>query len=130
MKNLDAVTLGIVWDRLIAITNEILTALVRTSFSPNVREALDLSVMVFDARGRQISQGTWSVPSFTGTALATVKHLLERFPPDTLRPGDVIATNDPWMGTGHVYDINVLRPIFLSSISGLFCSFGDQMIST
>ena len=113
MKDLDAVTLGIVWDRLIAITNEILTALVRTSFSPNVREALDLSVMVFDAHGRQISQGTWSVPSFTGTAVATVKHLLERFPPDTLRPGDVLATNDPWMGTGHVYDINVLRPIFV-----------------
>ena len=113
MKDLDAVSLGIVWDRLIAITNEILMALVRTSFSPNVRESLDLSCMVFDAAGRSIAQGTYSVPSFTGTGVATVRHMLNRYPPETLRPGDVIATNDPWMGTGHVYDINVVRPIFL-----------------
>ncbi len=110
---LDAVNLGIMWDRLIAITNEILIALVRTSFSPNVRESLDLSCMVFDAHGRSIAQGTYSVPSFTGTGVATVRHMLNKFPAETLRPGDVIATNDPWMGTGHVYDINVVRPIFL-----------------
>ncbi len=113
MKTLDAVNLGIMWDRLIAITNEILIALVRTSFSPNVRESLDLSCMVFDAHGRSIAQGTYSVPSFTGTGVATVRHMLNKFPKETLRPGDVIATNDPWMGTGHVYDINVVRPIFL-----------------
>ncbi len=110
---MDAIDLGIMWDRLIAITNEITSALVRTSFSTNVRESHDLSCMVFDARGRSIAQGADSVPSFTGTAPATVRHMLDKFPPETLRPGDVIATNDPWMGTGHVYDVNVVRPIFL-----------------
>ena len=60
--------LGIYWDRLIAITDEILSALVRTSFSTNVRESYDLSCMLFDADGRSIAQGTYSVPSFTGTA--------------------------------------------------------------
>ena len=113
MSRLDPVSLGIAWDRLIAITNEILIALVRTSFSPNVRESLDLSCMVFDAQGRSLAQGTYSVPSFTGTGVATVQHMLDRYPAHTLRPGDVVATNDPWMGTGHVYDINVMRPIFL-----------------
>ena len=39
--------------------------------------------------------------------------MLDRFPADTLRPGDVIATNDPWMGTGHLFDVNVMAPIFL-----------------
>ena len=38
--------------------------------------------------------------------------MLDRFPADTLRPGDVIVTNDPWMGTGHLYDINVMAPVF------------------
>ena len=113
MKDFDAVDLGIMWDRLIAITNETTSSLIRTSFSANVRENHDLSCMVFDAHGRSIAQGVCSVPSFTGTAPTTVRHMLERFPPETLRPGDVIATNDPWMGTGHVYDINVVRPIFL-----------------
>ena len=113
MEDMDAVSLGIMWDRLIAITNEITSALIRTSFSANVRENHDLSCMVFDARGRSIAQGVCSVPSFTGTAPATVGHMLARYPPETLRPGDVMVTNDPWMGTGHVYDVNVVRPIFL-----------------
>ena len=112
MRDLDAIALGIVWDRLIAIANEALIALVRTSFSTNVREAYDLSVMLFDAEGRSIAQADFSMPSFTGTGPFTVRHMLDRFPPETLRPGDVLATNDPWMGTGHVYDINVLRPIY------------------
>ena len=38
--------------------------------------------------------------------------MLKRYPPDTLRPGDVIMTNDPWLGTGHLYDITMVRPVF------------------
>ena len=108
----DPVALGIQWDRLISIADEIISSLVRTSFSTNVRESYDLSCVVFDRRGRSIAQGTYSVPSFTGTAPATLAHMLARFPPDTLRPGDVIMTNDPWIGTGHLFDINVAQPIF------------------
>jgi len=113
MDKIDKITLGIMWDRLIAISNEVLSALVRTSFSTNVRESYDLSCMIFDAKARLVAQGTYSVPSFTGTAPATIRAMLQRFPPSTLQPGDVIATNDPWLGTGHLYDINVMRPVFL-----------------
>lgn len=112
MSPIDPVSLGIIWDRLISITDETLSTLVRTSFSTNVRESYDLSCILFDAKARLIAQGNYSVPSFTGTAPATAAQMLERFPPETLRPGDAIATNDPWIGTGHLYDINVLRPIF------------------
>ena len=113
MRNrFDPVSLGILWDRLISITDEILAALVRTSFSTNVRESHDLSVILFDSNGSSLAQGTYSVPSFTGTAPATIRHMLGRFPPDTLQPGDVVITNDPWLGTGHLYDINVMRPVF------------------
>jgi N-methylhydantoinase B len=111
--SLDPVTLGIMWDRLISITDEVLSALVRTSFSSNVRDSYDLSCLLFSANGTSLAQGTYSVPSFTGTAPATLQHMLARFPPETLRPGDVIATNDPWLGTGHLYDINVMAPVFL-----------------
>ena len=38
--------------------------------------------------------------------------MLARFPPPTLEPGDVIVTNDPWIGTGHLFDINVMQPVF------------------
>jgi N-methylhydantoinase B len=111
MNGFDAVSLGIMWDRLISITDEIVAALVRTSFSLTVRCG-DLSCVLFDGDGSQLAQGTYSVPSFTGTAGPTLRHMLRRFPPETLRPGDVIATNDPWMGTGHLYDISVMRPVF------------------
>src|SRR4030042_5141157 len=101
MNKFDPVSLGIMWDRLISITDEILTALVRTSFSTNVRESYDLSCVLFDSTGSSLAQGPYSVPSFTGTAPPTLKHMLERFPTHTLKPGDVIMTNDPWLGTGH-----------------------------
>jgi N-methylhydantoinase B len=100
------------WDRLVSIVDEILAALVRTSFSTNVRESYDLSCVLFDSEGRSLAQGTYSVPSFTGTAPVTIRHMLNRFHPDTLMPGDVVITNDPWLGTGHLFDINVMRPVF------------------
>src|SRR5262249_26347766 len=109
---IDPVSLGIMWDRLISITDEVLSALVRTSFSSNVRDSYDLSCLLFSAAGMSLAQGTYSVPSFTGTAPATLRHMLAQFPAATLRPGDVIATNDPWMGTGHLFDINVMAPVF------------------
>jgi N-methylhydantoinase B len=115
MSQFDAVSLGILWNRLISITDEIVSSLIRTSFSINVRESYDLSCVLFDTAGTPLAQGTLSVPSFTGTAGATMRHMLRKFPPETLRPGDVVMTNDPWMGTGHLYDINVMRPVFQGS---------------
>lgn len=112
MTAYDPVTLGIHWDRLISIADEIVNSLVRTSFSTNVRESYDLSCVLFDARGRPLAQGTYSVPSFTGTAQATLRQMLERIPAETLAPGEVLITNDPWIGTGHLFDINVVQPIF------------------
>ena len=112
MTTYDPITLGILWDRLISITDEIVSTLIRSSFSVNVREAFDLSCVLFDAKGRPLAQGSLSMPSFTGTAGNTMAQMLRRHPPATLRPGDVVATNDPWMGTGHIYDVNVMRPVF------------------
>ncbi|MBT3533582.1 MAG: hydantoinase B/oxoprolinase family protein [Rhodospirillaceae bacterium] len=110
--NLDAVSVGIMWDRLVAVSDEIVTTLVRTSFSTIVSESYDLTVALLDADGQLMAQGTYSVPVFMGTAPATLQHMLDRFPADTLRPGDVVITNDPWLGTGHTFDINVMRPVF------------------
>ncbi|MSO73722.1 MAG: hydantoinase B/oxoprolinase family protein [Alphaproteobacteria bacterium] len=111
-ETLDAVGLAIMWDRLVALTDEIVSTLVRTSFSTIVRESYDLTVVVVDADGRLMAQGSISAPPFIGTAPLTMKHVLRRFPPETLAPGDVIITNDPWQGTGHLFDVNVVRPVF------------------
>ena len=111
-NKIDPVALGVMWDRLIAIADDILLSIIRTSFSVGVREAWDLAVMLFDAEGRSIAQATLSMPAFIGTAPYTMRHLLAKFPADTLQPGDVLATNDPWLGTGHTPDVCVARPVF------------------
>jgi N-methylhydantoinase B len=109
---LDAIDLAIAWDRLISIADEGATALVRTSFSTLVREGYDLAVMVFDPVGRMIAQSTKCIPVFIGTAPTTMAHMLARFPPDTLKRGDVVVSNDPTIGTGHMFDLALMRPVF------------------
>ena len=112
MTKLDPITLGILWDRLISITDQIVSSLEKCSFSLLVRDGGDLSCLLFDAQGRSLAQGTFSTGAFTGTGPATLRHMLDQFPPETLEPGDVIMTNDPWIGTGHLFDICVMRPVF------------------
>jgi len=108
----DAVTLELIWRRLISSVDEAAAAMVRTSFSTLVRESYDFSCIITDDRGESLVQATESIPSFIGTLPATVKHFLAAFPADRLAPGDVLVTNDIWLGTGHLPDITVAKPIF------------------
>jgi len=108
----DPVSLEILWTRLVSMVDEAAAQMVRTAFSTIVRDSNDYAVVLLDTQGRSLAQSTLSIPSFICTLPATVKHLLAAFPLETLRPGDVLATNDPWLGTGHLPDINVAMPIF------------------
>jgi N-methylhydantoinase B len=111
-RRFDAVELELLWRRLISLVDEAAAALVRTSFSTLVRESYDFSCIVTDASGESLVQATESIPSFIGTLPATVKHFLRFFPPERLSAGDVLITNDLWLGTGHLPDITVAKPIF------------------
>ncbi len=108
----DPVHLEVVWNRLIAAVDEAAAALLRAAFSTVVRESYDFSCVVTDVEGNALAQSSDGIPSFIGTLPDTVKHLAAAFPPETLSPGDVLVTNDPWIGTGHLPDISVCRPIF------------------
>ncbi|HEY6430960.1 MAG TPA: hydantoinase B/oxoprolinase family protein [Acetobacteraceae bacterium] len=110
----DPIELELLWRRLISIVDEAAAAMVRTSFSTLVRDSYDFSCIVTDAAGQSLVQATESIPSFIGTLPATVKHFLRRFPADRLAEGDVLITNDIWMGTGHLNDITVAKPIFVA----------------
>lgn len=112
----DAVTLEILWRRLVSAVDEASAALVRSAFSTVLRESDDFSCVITDARGRSIAQATKSIPAFIGTLPATVKHLLRHYGEKGLEPGDVLITNDPWMGTGHLFDITVAKPIFAKNM--------------
>ncbi len=109
---LDAVTLELVWTRLISAVDEAAKAIVRTSFSTLSNEANDFACVLTDADGLSLAQNTGSIPSFIGTLPATVRAVKAAHPPATMRPGDVFITNNPWIGTGHLNDISIVRPVF------------------
>ncbi|MBI4277063.1 MAG: hydantoinase B/oxoprolinase family protein [Armatimonadetes bacterium] len=108
----DPVQLEVLWSRLISIVEEAETTLVRTSFSPTVGEAADHAAALLDVKGQILAQTPHGLPAFIAILGRTTRTMLEYFPPETLRPGDVLITNDPWICAGHLPDINLLRPIF------------------
>lgn len=110
---LDAITLELLWTQLISIADEAAVAMVRTSFSINVRESNDYACVLTDSRGHSVAQATHSIPSFLNTAPQTIRHFIDATPESDLHPGDVLITNDIWLGTGHLPDITVAKPIFL-----------------
>ena len=111
-KTISALQLGIVWRRLTGLMDEVAQTFVRTSFSVVVRENWDLACSLMDADGRVFAQSSRSIPSFLGTMPTTLKAMLQKHPQHSLEPGDVLISNDPWIGTGHLNDITMVRPIF------------------
>lgn len=109
---MDAVTLEICWNRLIGVVNEQAAALQRTSFTSIVREAGDLSAGVFDAAGRMVAQAVTGTPGHINSMALAMKHVLAAYPADTLEPGDVLITNDPWKTSGHLNDVTICSPVF------------------
>lgn len=108
----DLIRLQVMWNRLIAIVEEQAQVLIRSSFSTSTREAGDLSAGLFDPQGRMLAQSVTGTPGHVNSMAASVVHFLNEFPIDTMAPGDIFMTNDPWKGTGHLYDFVVVTPVF------------------
>ena len=108
----DPLAIDLLWSRLIATVNEQAAALMRTSFSSIVRDAGDLSAAAFDQRGRMVAQAVTGTPGHINSLATGMRHVLERFPTDTLEEGDVIITNDPWKTASQLHDVSVITPVF------------------
>ncbi|HTC11566.1 MAG TPA: hydantoinase B/oxoprolinase family protein [Acetobacteraceae bacterium] len=112
-RNISEIELQIMWNRLLSVVEEQAQTLVRTAFSTSSREAGDISAGVFDLRGRMLAQAVTGTPGHINTMARSVGHFLAVFPVARMREGDVFVTNDPWKGTGHLYDLVVVSPTFL-----------------
>ncbi len=116
-----AIALQVMWNRLIAVVEEQAQVLLRTAFSPIVREAGDLSAGIFDAKGRMLAQAVTGTPGHVNSMALSVEHFIAHFGLENMQEGDVYITNDPWMGTGHTNDFVVTTPCFLEGrLVGLF----------
>ena len=104
----------IMWSRLLSVVEEQARTLVRTAFSTPVREAGDLSAGVFDLSGRMLAQAVTGTPGHVNAMAESVGFFLRDHPVSTLADGDVLITNDPWEGTGHLNDFTVVTPAFVA----------------
>lgn len=114
-QNTTAVANQVMWNRLISVVEEQAQALIRTAFSPSVREAGDLSAGVYDTRGQMLAQAVTGTPGHVNAMADAVAHFIRRIGVDNIFEGDVYITNDPWEGTGHLHDITVVTPAFHQS---------------
>ena len=112
---MDPVRIGLLWRRVEGLVDQVAETFLRAAFSVVVRDNYDMAFSLFDDQGRLIAQSNRSIPSFTGTLPTTLNAVLEKFPPETLKPGDVVITNDPWIGTGHLNDVSMVCPIYRDS---------------
>lgn len=112
-NTLGEIEIQILWNRLLSVVEEQAQTLVRTAFSTAAREAGDISAGVFDMQGRMLAQAVTGTPGHINSMARSVVHFLDAFPAATLKDGDILMTNDPWKGTGHLFDLTVVTPIFL-----------------
>ncbi|NYT23220.1 hydantoinase B/oxoprolinase family protein [Alcaligenaceae bacterium] len=108
----DAIFLEVFWARVRSVADEAAKLIVRTSFSTLSTEANDFTVVVTDSKGRCLTENSGSIPAFIGTLPRTVQAVIAKYPTEELRQGDVFVTNDPWIGTGHLNDVCLVKPIF------------------
>ncbi|HYM81789.1 MAG TPA: hydantoinase B/oxoprolinase family protein [Candidatus Limnocylindria bacterium] len=105
----EAVRLALDQGRFAACAEEMGATLMRTAHSPNIKERLDHSCALFDARGRLVAQAA-HIPVHLGSLPRAVAAALARGP---LGPGDVVLLNDPYQGGTHLPDLTLVSPVFL-----------------
>ena len=110
---LEAIRTQVMWNRLIAVVEEQAQSLLRSAFGTITREAGDLSAGVYNAEGHMIAQAMTGTPGHVNTMATAVGHFFKHYPQSTMKPGDVYVTNDPWLGTGHLFDYVMMTPVFL-----------------
>ncbi len=104
--------LQVMWNRLLAVVEEQGQTLIRAAFSPIVRECGDISAGIFDVNGRMLAQAVTGTPGHINTMAEAVQHLRDAFPVQTMKPGDIYMTNDPWLASGHLNDFLLMMPAF------------------
>ena len=109
----DAITLEVLKNGLEATAQEMGAVLKLTSFSPNIKERMDASCAIFDARAQLIAQAE-HVPVHLGSMLRAVGPTVAAV--GTLDPGDVVVVNDPFIGGAHLPDITLLAPVHVGSV--------------
>lgn len=110
---LDPITVEVIGSALASIAEEMGEALIRASYSTNIKERRDCSTALFDLNGNTLCQAE-HIPMHLGSFIGLIPHIMKRHPIDQMRPGDVFCGNDAYEGGGtHLPDIVLAEPIFV-----------------
>jgi N-methylhydantoinase B len=110
--SIDPITTEVISRHLLNIAEEAGVVLMRSAYSPNIKERHDCSSAIFDASGRVIAQAH-HIPIHLGSMIGAIETLLARHPLESLRPGDMFLANDPYTGGGsHLPDVNIIAPVY------------------
>ncbi|WP_066819165.1 hydantoinase B/oxoprolinase family protein [Sphingomonas mali] len=112
----DPIALEIMWSRLVTVAEEMWSTVCRTAFSLVISDAQDFACELLDPEGEPIAHSPRAMPLFNLALPRGVKALLDVYPSHTLKPGDVLITNDPWLCAGHLFDIAVVTPVFRDDV--------------
>jgi N-methylhydantoinase B len=122
-KHVDPITVEIIRNGLIAVTEEMKTNLMRTAYNLIVYEALDFTVGLFTAEGDTVSIGL-GLPMFIRGMSETVKAKITHFGPGGIGEGDILVTNDGYITGSHLNHVTFTIPIFHE---GMLLAFGCCM---
>ena len=113
IATIDRITTEVIGHRFRAATDEMLATLIKTAYSPNIKERKDCSTACFTAAGELVSLSAAS-PLHLSSLMGMVQNLTVRFSPEEMHAGDVFLTNDPYVGGGsHLPDLTLTTPVFV-----------------
>lgn len=107
----DPITTEVIRNKLEGIANEMELTLLKSSFSPIVKEGLDTSASLFTVRAETLAQAC-AIPVHLATLIPAIHNMLQRYPLQSMREGDAYILNDPYCGGTHLPDIAIMTPVF------------------
>jgi len=110
---MDRIEFEIIRSALYAVAREMKIAMMRTAASPVIHSGGDASAAIFDAHMQLVAQGN-DIPTMMGSAVISTRASVEAVGVANLHPGDVIVSNDAYLGGGnHQPDVQFTRPVFV-----------------
>jgi len=107
---MDPFLVEVVKNYLLTSCHEMAITMMRTSYSPMFNESLDFSCVLFDEHGQMLAQAPYC-PAQIGNTVYIVPNAIDELGGE-VRPGDVLFTNDPFRGAGHLPEFTVIAPVF------------------
>ncbi|WP_321448268.1 hydantoinase B/oxoprolinase family protein [uncultured Cohaesibacter sp.] len=106
----DPVMLEVFNNLFMSIAEQMGVTLQKTAYSVNIKERLDFSCAIFDAKGALVANAP-HMPVHLGSMGRSVETVI-KLNEGNIKPGDAFALNAPYNGGTHLPDITVVTPVF------------------